>query len=79
MPYIIVVNKHRVLANKKLLMDYRAPVNPELDAIFRCSNGKHGEPYYVHNPILDNPRFVYDPANPLPCGASVWLEQEQRP
>jgi hypothetical protein len=63
---IVVVNRHRLRANKK---------NGTNDPVFRCSIGKYGNPWYAHDVVFDKPgKLVYDPEHPLPCGATVWFE-----
>lgn len=65
----VVVNKHRVRANQNL--EARYPV-------FRCSKGKFGKPFYRSQ--VSFPKgcsLKYDPENPMPCGASVWIEAEE--
>lgn len=62
----VVVNKHIIKKNKK--EEIKMPV-------FRCSNGKYGKPYYLDNiEGLGKYHLKYDPDNPMPCGATVWME-----
>src|SRR4051812_43073499 len=64
---IIVINRHVVRSNKRTGVR-RPPI--------RVSNGRHGKPSY-HAAVKFSGatgRLVYDPDNPLPCGATVWLE-----
>ncbi len=65
---IAVMNRHVIRANKK---------NGVADPPIRLSRGKHGKPTY-HSVVEFNGkgRLIYDPANPLPCGATAWLELE---
>jgi hypothetical protein len=67
---IIVINRHRVAANKKHGTD---------EPVIRVSRGRHGKPSYARELELEGPsRIVYDPAKPLPCGARVWIETGSR-
>jgi len=43
----------------------------------RVSHGKYGKPsYYYDYLIYSKVRVVYDPENPLPCGARAWVEAD---
>lgn len=67
-PIFIVVNKHRVRLNQRRPRRGREPV-------FRLSRGKYGAPWYEFGVELPaGARLVSDPDNPMPCGASVWIE-----
>ena len=64
--YYIVVNKHRVQSNRKYGTN---------DPVFRISKGKYGKPTYgVEVEFPEGSRLVEDVQNPLPCGATVWIE-----
>lgn len=63
---IIVVNRHRVRSN-------RSNNRGELQPPIRVSKGKYGAPkYFTEFPVSG--KIVYSPNNPLPCGATVWIE-----
>ena len=65
-PTVIVVNRHLVLANRK--HGYNDPP-------IRVSLGKHGRPCYGRKVVVTGPStIIYDTGNPLPCGATVWIE-----
>ena len=65
-PTVIVVNRHVVAANRK-----RELKEPPL----RVSLGKHGKPRYGSTIVCTSPStIIYDPVNPLPCGATAWIE-----
>lgn len=68
---VIVVNKHIVRANAK---------TGDCEPPLRVSRGKHGRPHYAQSVVRFNVnlRLIYDPEHPLPCGATVWLEVEDR-
>jgi hypothetical protein len=71
MHFVIVVNRHRVAANRRRTDGHRDPV-------FRVSKGKSGKPTYVHRCLLDrNAVLMYSPDTPLPCGATVWIETDE--
>lgn len=64
----VVINRHIIKANKKLPENQRA-------APIRVTRGKYGKPEYYYNYDIDDAaKLVYDPENPMPCGATVWLE-----
>lgn len=68
---IVTVNRHVIAANKKKaaegLEDYQAP--------FSVRSGKHGKPFYaVQVEFPAGATLIYDPENPLKCGATVWIE-----
>ena len=69
--YFVVVNKHIVASNRR-----DGTAEPPL----RISHGRHGQPHYATSVALpEGSRLTYDPAHPLPCGASVWIECPHRP
>jgi hypothetical protein len=71
MTLFVVVNKHRVRSNAKI-PENRAD---EREPVFRCSYGKYGPPFYLTKLAWDKPtKLIYNPAQPMPCGASVWME-----
>lgn len=66
----VVVNKHVVRSNLAKAPQDREPP-------FRISRGKHGKPFYasqIHFPA--GATLVYDVDDPMPCGATVWLESD---
>lgn len=65
---IVVMNRHKIRSNKK---------NGECDPPIRVSRGKYGKPTYCSTLEFNGKgRLIYDPNNPLPCGATAWLELE---
>jgi hypothetical protein len=63
---VVVINRHIIARNRKT-----GAAEPPI----RVSKGKHGKPTYYSTITFSGPgRLVYDPANPLPCGATAWLE-----
>ena len=74
---IIVINKHRVASNRKKQNDpvYAASFGTTIEPVISVRRGKNGKSYYLHSVYIGEPcKLVYDPENPLPCGASVWIE-----
>jgi len=66
---IVVMNRHKIAANRK---------TGELDPPIRVTRGRHGKPkYYSTFEFTGKGRLIYDPANPLPCGATAWFELEE--
>lgn len=64
----LVVNRHKIRANKYLPPEERHPP-------LRYSDGKHGTPTYHNEYHIDNlTRLVYRPDDPMPCGATVYFE-----
>lgn len=60
----IVVNRHMIKKNK---------IHGTSDAVLSVQTSKgvvRGNRLRVHGPM----EFVYDPAHPLKCGATVWVE-----
>lgn len=63
---IIVVNRHKVKANRR---------NDTCEPPIRVSDSRSGKGRYVHSiEIPPGSIIVYEPTNPLPCGATVWIE-----
>ena len=68
MTMIIHVNQHLVRKNQK--DGLQRPV-------VRVQRGRKGKSTYCQEAIIHGPsKVVYDPENPLPCGARVWIETE---
>ena len=66
MPNIIVINRHIVRANKKNNTD-----TPPI----RVSKGRYGKPtYYQEFEFNGKGKVIYNPQNPLPCGATCYIE-----
>jgi len=62
----VVVNRHRIRSNRK---------NDAYEPVFRVSNGKYGKPLYaVQVSFPEGAVLTEDRQNPLPCGATVWIE-----
>lgn len=63
---VIVVNRHIVQSNRR---------QGRRDPPIRVSNGRYGRPKYSKRVEFNcSGRLIYDPENPLPCGATIWLE-----
>jgi hypothetical protein len=64
--YYVVINRHIIGKNRREGTD-EAPI--------RVSKGKYGKPvYYRDFDIPNDAKLIYDVNNPMPCGATVWLE-----
>lgn len=64
----VVINRHIVKANRKCLPEDRDPP-------IRVSRGKHGKPKYYDTFVIDDhTTLMYRPDEPMPCGATVYLE-----
>ena len=66
---IVTINRHKIREDKKT-----RTVMP-----VRVSNGKYGRARYCYSFHKHSPKSVtviYDPLNPLPCGATAWVEIE---
>jgi hypothetical protein len=70
--YFVNVNRHTVTANRRAgAWKVGAHANPPI----RIAKGRYGRPRYAYEIRLTGlVTMKYDPKNPLPCGASVWLE-----
>lgn len=65
---IVVINRHVIAANRK---------NGTREPPISVRRGRNGKPTYHHEYENSNPsKLVYDPDNPLKCGATVWMEYE---
>ena len=64
MKTIVVMNRHKIAANRK---------TGATDPPIRVTRGKHGKKvtYYSTFEFSGKGRLIYDPANPLPCGATA--------
>lgn len=66
---IVLINRHVIAANKK---------NGTTDPPISVRRGRNGKPTYYHEyPFECEAKLVYNPENPLKCGATVWLELEE--
>lgn len=66
----VSVCKNTILRNLK---------NKTNEPTIRVSEGKHGKPKHVHVMEFEGKgRIVYSPDSPMPWGARVWIEIEQR-
>ena len=64
MKTIIHVNQHVIKSNRK---------NNKTDPVLTVKTYK--ETKYAHTVSIDGPsKLVYQPNNPLSCGAHVWIE-----
>ena len=65
---IVIINRHVVASNRK---------HGKREPPISVRKGRNGKPEYVSELSIDKPcRLVYNPENPLKCGATVWLEIE---
>jgi hypothetical protein len=64
---IVNVNRHIISKNNKLPLEQHQPP-------IRVSKGKYGKPIYYNEYTIGDVTIKYDPKNPLPCGAKVWIE-----
>ena len=63
---IIHVNMNTIRSNKK---------HNKNDPPISVRKTQSGKPTYCHSAEFDGfARVVYDPDNPLPCGARLWIE-----
>lgn len=72
---IIVVNRHRVRANRHSLAANSGEPTVPVISVRRGRNGRSHYPaysIYIGEPC----HVVYDPQHPLPCGATVWIETD---
>lgn len=70
--YFINVNRHTVTANRRA---GAWKVGAWADPPIRIAKGRYGRPRYAYEIRLTGlVTMKYDPTNPLPCGASAWLE-----
>jgi len=74
---IIVINRHRIGANRRLRLHPLEGHAAEPPISVR--HGKHGKSTYPGNRVegFGHYAVVYDPVNPLPCGAECWIEIEE--
>ena len=62
---IIHVNQHVIRRNKRT-GERNPPIAVRL--------GRYGKPTYVSEVVLGTVLVCYRPDDPLPCGATVWIE-----
>lgn len=62
---IVVINRNKIASNKK---------NGTKEAVISVRRGRSGKPQYVDQFDIKDGKLVYDPQNPLKCGATVWIE-----
>lgn len=63
---IVVINRHIIAKNRR---------EGTTEAPIRVSRGKYGKPtYHMDYELPAGARLCYDTVNPLPCGATVWIE-----
>jgi hypothetical protein len=70
-PIYIVMNRHKIAANRKLAADQREPT-------VRVTRGKHGQPYYYDEVIFHGPsQLLNGNGEPvMPCGATIAIMTE---
>ena len=64
---IIVINRNIIRSNKKT--EHKLPP-------IRVSKGKYGKPNYFYEYEIKDGLLKYSPHDPLPCGATVWIETD---
>ena len=64
----IHINQHKIRANKK---------NNTNDPVITVKTSKSNI-YASEVDILGKSKLVYQPNKPLPCGARVWIETEEK-
>lgn len=63
---VATVNRHRVAKNRKTGSN---------DPVLRVSRGRYGQARYTSRLEFNGKgRLIYDVNNPLPCGATCWME-----
>tara|TARA_R100001510_G_C7559270_1_gene139946 strand:- start:38 stop:277 length:240 start_codon:yes stop_codon:yes gene_type:complete len=64
----IHINQHKIRSNKK---------NGTKEPVITVKTSKSND--YAHEVKIEGPsRVVYSPDKPLPCGARVWIETEEK-
>ena len=64
----IHINQHKIRSNKK---------NNTNDPVITVKTSKYNT-YASEVDILGKSKLVYRPTKPLPCGARVWIETEDK-
>jgi len=64
----IDINQHKIRSNKK---------NGTKEPVITVKTSKSND--YAHEVKIEGPsKVVYSPDKPLPCGARVWIETEEK-
>ena len=64
----IHINQHKIRSNKK---------NGTKEPVITVKTSKSNN--YAHEVKIEGPsKIVYSPDKPLPCGARVWIETEEK-
>jgi len=64
----IHINQHKIKSNKK---------NGTKEPVITVKTSKSNN--YAHEVIIEGPsKVIYSPDKPLPCGARVWIETEEK-
>jgi len=64
----IHINQHKIRSNKK---------NGMKEPVITVKTSKSND--YAHEVKIEGPsKVVYSPDKPLPCGARVWIETEEK-
>ena len=64
----IHINQHKIRSNKK---------NGTKEPVITVKTSKSND--YAHEVKIEGPsKVVYSPDKPLPCGARVWIETEEK-
>ena len=67
---IVIINRNVIASNKK---------HNKQDAPISIRRGKNGKPHYQSEYVFDGRgKIVYSPDKPLKCGATVWLEIDEK-
>jgi|TARA_Y100000289_G_C3921819_1_gene150862 hypothetical protein len=64
----IHINQHKIRSNKK---------NNTKEPVITVKTSKSND--YAHEVKIEGPsKVIYSPDKPLPCGARVWIETEEK-
>ena len=64
----IHINQHKIRSNKK---------NGTKEPVITVKTSKSND--YAHEVKIEGPsKVIYSPDKPLPCGARVWIETEEK-
>lgn len=64
----IHINQHKIKSNKK---------NGTKEPVITVKTSKSNN--YAHEVTIEGPsKVIYSPDKPLPCGARVWIETEEK-